>query len=141
MTETAHSFTNDIRDALIIDRDILQLLGGAHVFDGVEADPLTPHINIAQTWLSDWDIGQDHTSERILTLQIWPQSGERKLAEALLKRTDHALRDATILDNGSRVVLVPQYCGSRRLPGSRDFHCVLRYQVIDHARRSQADLN
>ena len=120
--------TTDLRDVLLADSRLVRLLGGKHVFIDVESDPPAPHINIAQSKPDAFDPRGD----RLLSLQIWPHSGERKVAEALIARTERALEKAGVTGDGTSARLQKLFGGARRLPDSREFHCILRYREMGY---------
>lgn len=115
MTDKDQTVTDDLRDALLADAQLRRLLGGEHVFTDVSADPLAPHINIAQ---SDADVF-DPRGDRIVSLQIWPHSGERRVAEAFIARTERALEKAGVTGKGSSLRLKKLFGGARLRPDRR----------------------
>ena len=125
-------YTQNIRDALLDDPQLMRLLGGAHVFEDTESHPTAPHITIGQSRLLDWSASHKIKGQRTVTLQVWSNTHERVWAEKLLDSAHQALEIAGLIGGNSPIQLKSVFSGSRQVPESKEVHGILRYHAIRH---------
>jgi len=123
-------YTQNIRDALLGDPQLMRLLGGTHVFGDTESHPTAPHITIGQSRLLDWSAGRKIKEQRTVTLQVWSNTRERASAQKLLDAAHQALETAGLMGGNSPIQLRPEYSGSRQVPESKEIHGILRYHAM-----------
>ncbi len=127
-------YTQNIRDALLDDPQLLRLLGGTHIFEDTEYHPTSPHITIGQSRPLDWSAGHKIKGQRTVTLQIWSNTRERALAQKLLDSANQALETAGLMGGNSPIQLKPEYSGSRQVPESKEIHGILRYNAMSQTK-------
>lgn len=125
-------FKQRIREALLADPQLARLVGDAIVTDSHQLRP-GPYIRVAEAPVTDWATNSQLAGERTLTLEIWPGSGDPSLATRLLATTHNALQKAGMVAGKRSIQLHPEYSGSRRMPDSREIHCILRYHAVGKA--------
>jgi len=123
-------YTQNIRDALLGDPQLMRLLGGTHVFEDAEFHPTAPHITIGQSRLRDWSAGREIKGQRAVSLQVWSNTGKKELAQKLLDTAHQALEAAGLMGGNSPIQLKPEYSGSRQVPESKEVHGILRYHAV-----------
>lgn len=123
-------FVRRIRDALLGNPQLVSLLGGEHVFEEPESLPADPHITIGQTKVIDWAACCKVKGQRTVTLQVWPKTGDKLVAQQLLSATHRALEMGGLLNGQMPIQLSSEFSGSRRLPESKELQVLLRYHAV-----------
>lgn len=134
MTTTSHDISHTIGAALKADPQLRQLLGPDHIHEDPSADGDTPCIIIAETGVQDPCLGRTLDEEAIVTLQLWPGTGEQERAREFMASACQALEAAGLIDGTGAFTLEPEFSGTRRLPQSREVQGLLRF----HARQRPA---
>ncbi len=129
---TKDDFTQNVRDALLGDPQLVRLLGGPHIFCAPPPDIKHPHITIAESKVPDWSIGSDIVGQRTVTLQVWPQTGAKTLAQEFLDTAHSALVASGLMTANAPIKLRPEFSGSRQVPESKEYHGILRYLAVRH---------
>ena len=127
--------THTVSEALKSDLQLCRLLSRDHIFEEKTADDGLPCISICESGVEDPCLGKVSDQEAIVTLQIWPRSGEKELADTFMISAQHALEAAGLVNGKSGIALQPVFSGTRRLSGSREIHGILRYHAF-HSRQA-----
>lgn len=130
MNQSKEPFTQEIRRALLSDPQLVRLLGGAHVFDHADEDAAVPHITIGYSDMRECHAANERDGAHVVTLQIWPHTGEKAQAQKFFDAAHHALENAGLFDNDNSVRLDPAFAGSRRESESQEYQGVLRYHAV-----------
>lgn len=93
-----------IRDVLVADAPLTQLLGGAKVFDEVPRAAEAPYIAFAEATSRENGTATDrgHISE--LTLHVWSRQGGSREGLVLSERLESLLDDAPLALTGHHLV-------------------------------------
>ena len=122
--------TSTVSQALKSDLQLCRLLSRDHIFEEKTDDDGLPCISICESGVQDPCLGKVCEQEAIVTLQIWPRSGEKDLAETFMISAQHALEAAGLVNGKHDIALHPEFSGTRRLPNSREIHGILRYHAF-----------
>ena len=122
--------TSTVSQALKSDPQLGRLLSRDHIYEEKTGDDGLPCISICESGVEDPCLGKVCENEAIVTLQIWPRSGEKDLADTFMNSAQHALEAAGLINGQCGFALHPEFSGTRRLPNSREIHGILRYHAF-----------
>jgi len=116
--------------ALADSEEMCCLLDPDHIFDDTSDDQPFPCITIGHSQVQDPCLGNPCENEAIVTLQVWPQTGEKGRAEEFMTSVHHALMVAGLLNGKHAMTLRQEFSGTRCLPDNHEFQGILRYRAI-----------
>jgi len=120
-----------VHDALTTDAALVNILGGAKVYDEPPRTAAFPYVTLGEARIADFSAGGEAGEEHQLTLHAWSRQGGHKeahrIAGALLQALDDAplaLTDHTLVNLRFAVVDV------RREADGRTYHALVRFRAV-----------
>jgi Protein of unknown function (DUF3168) len=120
-----------VHDALATDAALVNILGGAKVYDEPPRTAAFPYVTLGEARIADFSAGGEAGEEHQLTLHAWSRQGGHKeahrIAGALLQALDDAplaLTDHTLVNLRFAVVDV------RREADGRTYHALVRFRAV-----------
>ena len=104
MTSATWALQSSVHSALIGDTDMIDLLGGGHVFDHVPRGTAMPYVTFGQSSENDWSTVDETGYELRFSLHVWTEALGRKLAEQIMSALRRILHDQTLAVSGFRLI-------------------------------------
>jgi len=131
METAAWALQRSVYGALIGDRDVITLLGGAHVYDHVPRGSSFPYIAFGETIERDWSSGDQEAQEHTLTLHVWSHAVGRRQVQSIMAAVRTRLHDQTLALSGYRLVnLRHEFSDVRRQADVETLRGLLRFRAV-----------
>lgn len=120
-----------IYQALAGNAEVVDVLGGAKIFDDVPQSASFPYLTFGQSIERDWSTGSERGCEHTLTLHVWSQAGGRKQTHEIIEKVRAALNDAPITVEDHKLVnLRHEFSEARRDEDGETYHGIVRYRAV-----------
>ena len=131
LTSPALSLRRAIHAALAADEPLLEMLGGARIFDVPPQGAAFPYVALGEALVSDWSTGTEAGTEHALTLHVFSRSGGRAEAFALAAGVQNALHDVPLTLEGHHLAnLRATTAEVVREKDGRTFHARVRFRAV-----------
>lgn len=131
MPSSSWALQKAIFAALAGDTPLIELLGGARLYDNPPQSPAFPYLTFAQSELRDWDAGTEAGDEHMITLHVWSRASGRKEAQAIMARIRTVLHDQPPSLEGHRCVnLRHEFSEVRREPDGDTVRGLTRFRAV-----------
>ncbi len=104
MRNGAAALQKALYDALKNDEELIETLGGEHVYDHVPPKTPFPYVTLGETLSKDWNTASEPGGEHYLNIQIWAREAGRKRVLEIAGRIATRLDEEPLNLNGHRVV-------------------------------------
>lgn len=120
-----------IHDALSADAALVNLLGGAKVYDEPPPSAAFPYVTLGEARIADFSAGGDRGEEHQLTLHGWSRQGGHREAHLIAGALLQALDDAPLaLTEHKLVNLRFSVADIRREADGRTYHALVRFRAV-----------
>ena len=109
---------------------LVNLLGGAHVYDELPRGANAPYVAFTALETRDWSVADQKAHESFITLDVASKVRGRAQAHAIAQEIETALDGATLTLVGHRLVNLRLIFMSAARPRARDFtQATLRFRA------------
>ncbi|MCX5512124.1 DUF3168 domain-containing protein [Kaistia algarum] len=120
-----------IAAALLVDADLVALLGGPRIHDGAPRGTEFPFLTIGDGAQSDWSDGDTPGGQVRVTLHVWSRAAGKREAWTILGRLMSLLHEAELtLADHALVLLRAEFAEVRTDPDGLTEHGVLRLGAL-----------
>jgi len=116
---------------LTSDDDLVDLLGGARVYDEVPRGAAFPYVTFGPSITRDWSTGTEAGAEHQVTLRAWTRNGGERDVHLVLDAIRAALDDADLALDGHRLVsLRHELSDATRDPDGETWNGAIRFRAV-----------
>lgn len=120
-----------VHDALAADAALVNILGGAKVYDEPPRAAAFPYVTLGEARIADYSAGGEAGEEHQLTLHAWSRQGGHKEAHRIAGALLQALDDAPLaLTDHALVNLRFSVADIRREADGRTYHALVRFRAV-----------
>ncbi len=120
-----------VHDALAADAALVNILGGAKVYDEPPRAVVFPYVTLGEARIADYSAGGEPSEEHQLTLHAWSRQGGHKEAHRIAGALLQALDDAPLaLADHALVNLRFSVADIRREADGRTYHALVRFRAV-----------
>lgn len=120
-----------VHDALAADAALVNILGGAKVYDEPPRAVAFPYVTLGEARIADFSAGGEAGEEHQLTLHAWSRQGGHKEAHRIAGALLQALDDAPLaLADHALVNLRFSVADIRREADGRTYHALVRFRAV-----------
>lgn len=120
-----------VHDALVADSALVNILGGAKVYDEPPRAAVFPYVTLGETRIADFSAGDERTDEHQLTLHAWSRQGGHREAHLIAGALLQALDDAPLtLADHHLVNFRFAVADIRREAVGRTYHALVRFRAV-----------
>lgn len=131
MTNGAIALQKALYEALKNDDELIESLGGAHVYDQVPPRTPFPYITLGETLSRDWSTASEAGGEHFLNIQIWAREAGRKRVLTIAGHIAARLDQQPLELEGHRLVnLMLTEVLARNTDGLGNYLGSMRYRVV-----------
>jgi hypothetical protein len=130
-TAASTALRTAIFDALAANVSLVDILGGAKVYDEPPRAASFPYVTLGETRIADFSAGDEPGEEHQLTLHAWSRQGGHKQAHQIAGALLQALDDAPLsLADHTLVNLRFSVADVRREADGRTYHALVRFRAV-----------
>lgn len=131
MKNGASALQKALYEALKNDDELIETLGGEHVYDHVPPKTPFPYITLGETLSKDWSTSSEPGGEHFLNIQIWAREAGRKRVLDIAGRIATRLDEAPLEVDGHRVVnFMLTEVLARNTDGFGSYLGTMRYRAV-----------
>lgn len=131
MSNASWALQQAIFARLTNDAGLLELLGGARIWDDVAERGTFPYVTFAPTAVRDWSTGTETGAEHALVLHVWSRGGGRKETLAIAAALRAALHEAVPPLAGHRLInLRHEATDVRRDTDGETYQGIVRFRAV-----------
>ncbi|MCX2695993.1 MULTISPECIES: DUF3168 domain-containing protein [Ochrobactrum] len=131
MKSSAAALQKALYEALKNDGELIETLGGEHVYDHVPPKTAFPYITLGETLTKDWSTASELGGEHFLNIQIWARESGRKRVLEIAGRIATRLDEQPLAVNGHRIVnLMLTEVLARNTDGFGSYLGTMRYRAV-----------
>ncbi len=131
MKNGAAALQKALYDALKNDEELIETLGGEHVYDHVPFKTPYPYVTLGETLTKDWNTASERGGEHFLNIQIWAREAGRKRVLDIAGRIATRLDEEPLDLDGHRVVnLMLTEVLARNTDGFGSYLGTMRYRAV-----------
>ncbi len=93
-----------MRNALLAHAPLMQLLGGAHVYEEMPRGAVAAYVSFESIETRDWSVADAKAHEHFVSLSVRTNNRSRRLAQDILEAIESALDNASLMLAGHRLV-------------------------------------
>lgn len=119
-----------MRAALLADTVLVNLLGGAHIFDEVPRGEQPLYISFASVETRDWSVMDQKAHEHFVSIDVGTNDRGRMKAQALCSRIEAVLDNAVLALTDHRLINLRQvFYSVSRSKNDKSFSAMLRFRA------------
>ncbi len=118
-------------EALKNDGQLIEILGGARVYDQVPPRASFPYVTLGDTVSRDWSTASEEGGEHFLNIRIWARESGRKRVLDIAARIATRLDESPVTPDGHRLVnLMLTEVLTRAVDGLGGYLGAMRYRAV-----------